>query len=997
MSHFRDRGLVRRAAALAGAAGGVLAAAGPAWCQAWAQAVPEGGGAWLPAGLAAAGLGLLARLGKGRGGQAPPGPDASRADDSYRTIFNAAPDAIIVHDPASGQVLDANPRACAMYGYSVEELRRLEVEQLSASEPSYSQAEARRRIQEAEADQGRPFEWLARRRSGELFWVEVSLQRVRLGTEERLLAWVRDITRRKEAQRGLADREAQLRLFVEHTPAAVAMFDRQVRYLLASRRWREDYGLGEAELVGRSHYEVFPEVPQRWKNIHQRCLAGEVLTAEEDPFPRADGRVDWVRWEVRPWRRQDGAIGGIIMFTEVITERKAASQELEDHRRDLERLVAERTAALTEANRSLGQEVADRERAQEQAAEAARQWQETFDAIEDVVAIVDADCRMLRANLAAWELVGPGNLAGRRLCSFIHGQEQPMPDCPVRAASAQRRRMHRVYQESGPAGRWFDALAYPVAGPGGAEGQVIHVIRDVTSLVQAQRQAEAANLAKSRFLANMSHEIRTPMNGILGMTDLALTTELSPEQREYLGVVKESADYLLDLLNDILDLSKIEAGHLELEEVEYDPRALAEKALDSLAPRALAKGLEMNCHIAPQVPAAVRGDPGRLRQVLVNLVGNAVKFTERGEVRLEVELAQGPAGPEMEYRVADTGVGISADRLEHIFEPFTQADASTTRRYGGTGLGTTISRQLVEMMGGAIWAEPAPGGGTRFCFRLPLAGPGAPPAFPPELAGRRVLVVEPRPAGRDHLARLLAGWGLETVAAADAAAGLAAAGEAAPELVVAAAEELAALGGLAAPRIALAGPGAEPAARPEGGGAASAPVVLHRPLKAGRLAAAAEALLGGRRPDDGPEDGSREMAPAAVALTVLLAEDNPVNQKLAQRVLAKRGHRVVTAGDGRAALDLWAAGGCDLILMDVEMPGLDGLEATRRIRREEAELGRRTPIVGMTAHAMAGDRERCLAAGMDGYLAKPFKVEELIAAVEGHAGVRPSGGSGSPG
>ena len=381
--------------------------------------------------------------------------------------------------------------------------------------------------------------------------------------------------------------------------------------------------------------------------------------------------------------------------------------------------------------------------------------------------------------------------------------------------------------------------------------------------------ADMANAAKSEFLANMSHEIRTPLNGIMGMTNLALDTKLTAEQAEYLETVKLSADALLSVISDILDFSKIEAGKIELEEVAFSLTDCIEDALKTLRFRAKEKGLQLTCDIGAEVPPAVRGDPGRLRQILLNLVGNAIKFTDDGEVGVKVlaDVIEEKAA-KFHFIVSDSGVGIAPDKADMIFESFNQADTSTTRHYGGTGLGLTISRCLVGMMDGRLWVESELGVGSRFHFTVRLITEEKTPAT---LQRVKILIVDP--------------------------------------------------------------------------------LVTHYSL--------------------------RDRGDFLRGLRILLAEDNPVNQKIAIRLLEKRGHHAVLAANGKEALEALAGASFDLVLMDVHMPDMDGIEATMAIREQEKTTGLHQPIIAMTALAMKGDRERCLAAGMDGYLSKPIDLEQL--------------------
>ncbi|MEW5721463.1 MAG: response regulator [Thermodesulfobacteriota bacterium] len=709
-------------------------------------------------------------------------------------------------------------------------------------------------------------------------------------------------------------------------------------------------------------------------------------------------------------------LDSLYIYGRDITLQKRAEEELARYQRHLEDLVADRTAELVEAKTRLEKEIVERSEAQARISDREARLRAVFQTAAYAIVTMDERGLIESLNPAAEKMFGRSSseLAGQNV-----GRLMPEPDrgrhdeylaryiSSGRAAPNHDRR--EVFGLRADGTRFPLELTVSEMIVGGRR-MFTGILRDVTEkkkaekeLEEAKVQAEAANRAKSEFLANMSHEIRTPLNAIIGMTELALSTSLDEEQRDFLRTVKISADALLDLVSEILDFSKIEAGYLKLEVTDFDLRALLESTLKGLAVKAHEKGLELAGHMPPELPVWFKGDPHRLRQVIVNLVGNAIKFTERGEVVVNVELETGPGdGDRLHFTVSDTGIGIPPERLDRIFDRFTQVDGSTTRRYGGTGLGTTISKQLVELMGGRIWAESEAGRGSEFHFTVPAEAGHPSETFEApltrDLEGLRVLVVDDNATNRLIVREHLTGWGVYPVEASGGAEALrklddieATGGVVNLALLdvnmpgmngfelARAIREKAKWAGL--PIVFLtSGAGREEheaAGRPEGA------VFLTKPVRQAEILEAVLSALGRRaRRREGPSEAIR---PGAVRLKVLLAEDNLFNQKLAVTLLSKRGHQVETAGNGFLALEAFRRGGFDVVLLDVHMPEMDGLEAARRMRALEKETGGHVPIVAMTALATPEDRDRCLEAGMDSFISKPIHREELLSMVEGLA------------
>jgi PAS domain S-box-containing protein len=847
-----------------------------------------------------------------------------------------------------------------------------------------------------------------RRNDGVRFPAELAFGEARVDHDRIITLTVRDLSGHKKAEADLLQERALLHSLMANLPDSIYFKDSQSRFIRISKALANHFGIDDpAQAAGKTDFDFFSEehARQAFLDEQEMIRTGRPVIGKEEKETWEDGRTTWVSTTKMPLRDSDSKIIGTFGISRDTTERKQAEE-------------------LVRGSEALYHSLVE----------------------------------YLPQNIFRKDLEGRFTFANRKFCAILGKPLDQIVgktdyDFFPKALADKYRADDREVIHSGmmfdtveehvtPEGSklYVQVVKTPVHGP---DGEIIGtqcIFWDVTDkkryeqeLQQAKAAAEAANRAKSEFLANMSHEIRTPMNGVIGMTELALDTELSLEQREYLTMVKASADALLSVINDILDFSKIEARKLELEQMEFDLRDSLGDTMKALALRAQQKGLELACYIPATVPDALLGDPGRLRQVLINLIGNAIKFTEQGEVVVHVEAkGQGTEsseqitgnreqrieeGVELHFSVKDTGCGIPADKLERIFEAFEQADMSTTRKYGGTGLGLTISSQIIELMGGRIWVESKLDEGSTFQFTSKFGVQAAPSKSkamrrPEELLHLPVLIVDDNATNRRILQEMLSNWRMKPTVVDGGRVALAEmqravdAGEPYPLVLLDA--MMPEMDGFAL--------AAEIKKRPEFAGAVlmmlssagqagdgarcrqlGIQTYLTKPIKQSDLLDAILNVLSLTfHHDDGHEPPIQPPHAATRPLRILLAEDNAVNQMLAVRLLEKRGHNVVVAGNGKQAVAAVENNPFDVILMDVQMPLLNGFEATAAIRAREAGSPKRTPIIAMTAHAMKGDREKCLAAGMDGYVSKPVQATELYEAISSIVPSGPAAEDSSP-
>ena len=968
----------------------------------------------------------------------------------YSSLVENLPVHVLRKD-LKGRFTFANNSFCDLLGKPLEEiLGKTDVDFYPAELASKFRRDDRRVIETGEL-----FEDVeGSETSGETRYVQVMKSAVHdaggktIGVQ--VIFW--DVTKRKQAEEALAYERFLLTTLMDNSPDHIYFKDTQSHFIRISRGLADHYGLGNpSEAIGKTDLEFYdPRRARQYLTDEQEVMkTGRAVIDKEEEQTSPDGQVTWVSTSKLPLYDKQGNVIGTFGISRDITMRKRAEEGLLKARQELERRVQERTAELERANRALQAEIAERTRAEQTLRLSQARLRQIIDLVPHMIFAKDREGRFLLANRTTADAYGltVEQLTGKKHAE-VHPDQQELrqmlqDDLAVIESGRPKTILQESFVDADGKLRLLQTIKIPYTATGTSQSGILGVAIDVTGLKRAEEElrkahdeleirvqertaelarantdlertahalrvakdaAETANRAKSDFLAHMSHEIRTPMNAIIGMTELVLDTRLHPEQREYLAAVQESGEVLLSLINDVLDFSKIEAGKLDLNPAPFDLHETVGDTMKWLAIRAHGKGLELVSHIRPEVPIAVVGDSIRLRQIVVNLVGNAIKFTERGEVILEVSSpSESEQDLELHFSVSDTGIGIPEEKRAAIFAAFEQADMTTTRKFGGTGLGLTISSRLVELMGGRIWVESELGRGSTFNFTARF---GTPPPEPIQtrplpdvpVVGTPVLVVDDNATNRRILEEMLRGWEMEPDSAEGARQALSMLRQARqsgrsyglvltdanmPEMDgFELARQIKKDRQLGSTVIMMLTSGDRPGdvARCEQLRVAA---YLMKPVKQSELFDAILIALGATgAEEEAPETLAEESLQRIAPLRILLAEDSLVGQKLAVGLLQRQGHTVVVANHGREALAAMESHAFDLVLMDVQMPEMDGLEAAGAIRAKEKQTGKHVPIIAMTAHAMKGDRQRCLQAGMDEYISKPIRAKRLFQTIQ---------------
>jgi len=776
------------------------------------------------------------------------------------------------------------------------------------------------------------------------------------------------LTKRTQAEERLKASETRYRQIIETAQEGFGEIDLYGRIIFANKRISDMFGYTQEEYIGLNIIEdlLFPADREAFKEKFTQRHSGETSIYEQC-YRQKDGKAFWAIVSASPVLNESGVVQGSFAMMTDITNRVQSEQLLQETYQNVE----------SEKNKLVSM----------------------IEGMDE--GVVFADENLVVTEINSWLLKAVGQtreqVIGKKLESF-----HPEP------VSKKIEDLFERYRKQESTDTFvvnrkllgLDLLlrVQPIFRNDQFAGAILNVI-NITDLVKAQRTAEAASRAKSEFLANMSHEIRTPLNAIVGTLELLSDSELTKEQSDFLSMANSSADSLLGVINDILDFSKIEAGKLELNEIDFNLINTVETISDTMARRAQEKGLELLFHVRPDVPVVLKGDPGRLRQILINLLGNAVKFTQQGEIILEIRTVSAKDEKAvLKFSVSDTGIGIPKEKLEHVFESFSQADGSTSRNYGGTGLGLTISRQLVELMGGSLTIESEQGKGSTFSFTVRFDLGSAKELIVTDtvisLEGLPVLVIDDNDTNRLILHDCCLSWGMRVVEAASGKEGLVKIREARTgqddfRLVLLdrhmpeqdgfyVAEKIKEEFELEKMTIMMLTSGGQrgDAARCRDIGIAG---YLVKPIKQSELYNAVVSVLSGTAMENRKSLVTRHTIREDLSrLHILLVEDHPFNRKIALAILQKRGLAAKICKNGKEAVETLQKGDFDLVLMDIQMPIMDGYQATGAIREREKTTGEHIPIIAMTAHALTGDREKCIQAGMDDYITKPIKPDILI-------------------
>ncbi len=807
-----------------------------------------------------------------------------------------------------------------------------------------------------------------------------------------VLFW--DVTDKKNAEHQIEFEKFLLSILLETVPDSVYFKDADSRFIRLSRSCARKFGLSDPrDAIGKSDADFFSSAHAKSALSDERRImeSGEAILAKIERETYPDQEDTWCSTTKVPLKDQDGKLIGTFGISRDVSEQKRAEEELARERDLLKTII---------------------------------------DNVPDLIYVKDRYGRFITANAALLNrlnLDSPAQMAGKTdydfsvpemACNYVTDDQNVM-----RSGEPLMDREESHQGEDGPP-IWLLTTKVPLRNSDGEVIGVVGIGHDITErkksekeIISAKEIADKANQAKSDFLANMSHEIRTPMNAIIGMTDLVLDTRLDANQRNFLLMVQESGESLLSVINDILDFSKIEAGKLDIESRIFDLRESLGDTMKTLALKAHAKGLELAFRVDPNAPRYVIGDAGRLRQIIVNLVGNAVKFTEKGEVVVDVDcVAANDKDVHLRFCVRDTGIGIPEEKCATIFEEFEQADTSTTRRFGGTGLGLAISSRLVRLMGGTIDVSSEVNEGSKFTFEITLDS--APEDVEQQsnkglvyVGGTRVLVVDDNETNRKILDEMLSNWGMKPILAPSGDVAIeelrGAASDGEPFGLVISDVNMPEMSGydFVEQVIEDKNIAATPIIILTSGGRDGDSVIrdrlgiserLMKPVKQSELFDAIVRTLGVTAPEDETAfEYDEELVSSIGELKVLLAEDNVINQRLAVGVLDRFGHEVTVVENGQQAVDALGREPFDVVLMDVQMPVMDGFAATEAIRHREEKTGERVPIIAMTAHAMKGDREKCLEIGMDEYVAKPIRItvlcEKLAKVLQGRGTLSTSG------